>query len=702
MFASRLSRALSAALVMLVVTAGAPAWAASAGPSPTPAEPSFVPAVSGNGRYVSFSSGHDLLHDGGGGLYRFDRQSGTTVRANVDGTGRPFSRYAPGSRLSADGDRVVFAAVEPGAPQGTDIDQIWVHEFSTGRTMLASATPAGKPTAGGIDPWSSISPDGRFVAFSAESGDLVAGDRPTQSESEVYRRDLAAGTTTRVSVGTGGLAQLTNSDASVASVSTGGRFVAFTAAAGLVPQDTDAGLDVYVRDMQTGQLELASVDSNGRLIPGSSLFGMSDDGRMVVFGAADTDRPGAAVFVRDRVAGTTRRLSVLNATGPQAGGRVTISGDGKVVALQTSTPVGADDSDGRDDVVLVDTTTAAVRPTTPDGMADPPDAQVVDPSLSFDGSVLAVDSAWHHTDSPNPGSNVDSNNSEIYTFTAPNGIWQRITPVPGTPMPGVLSPGSPGSPESPSPGLPPDGAEGRSGYWMLDLAGAVYGFGDADWYGDGGPWSVDIAPTPAGDGYWILDLDGHVSAFGAAGPLGDAMLRTGEHAMSLSPTRSGRGYWIFTDAGRVVTLGDAVSYGDMSGTSLNGPVLDSVVTPSGRGYWMVASDGGIFAFGDARFYGSMGGVPLNEPIVSMAPDPDGAGYWLVAADGGIFAFDARFYGSMGGVPLNEPVTGIVPGSAGYLMVATDGGIFAFGDVPFAGSLGDDPPPDPVVAVALEP
>jgi ribosomal protein L24E len=126
------------------------------------------------------------------------------------------------------------------------------------------------------------------------------------------------------------------------------------------------------------------------------------------------------------------------------------------------------------------------------------------------------------------------------------------------------------------------------------------------------------------------------------------------------------------------------------------------VTPSGRGYWMVASDGGIFAFGDARFYGSMGGVPLNEPIVSMAPDPDGAGYWLVAADGGIFAFDARFYGSMGGVPLNEPVTGIVPGSAGYLMVATDGGIFAFGDVPFAGSLGDDPPPDPVVAVALEP
>jgi hypothetical protein len=115
---------------------------------------------------------------------------------------------------------------------------------------------------------------------------------------------------------------------------------------------------------------------------------------------------------------------------------------------------------------------------------------------------------------------------------------------------------------------------------------------------------------------------------------------------------------------------------------------------------MVASDGGIFAFGDAVFSGSMGGRQLNRPVMSMAPDPDGAGYWLVASDGGIFAFDAPFYGSTGNLKLSKPISGMVPGSAGYLMVAEDGGIFAFGDVPFHGSLGADPPPDPIVAVAL--
>ena len=43
---------------------------------------------------------------------------------------------------------------------------------------------------------------------------------------------------------------------------------------------------------------------------------------------------------------------------------------------------------------------------------------------------------------------------------------------------------------------------------------------------------------------------------------------------------------------------------------------------------------------------------------------------------------------------------MVPGRAGYLMVAQDGGIFSFGNVGFHGSLGANPEPAPIVAVAL--
>jgi hypothetical protein len=36
---------------------------------------------------------------------------------------------------------------------------------------------------------------------------------------------------------------------------------------------------------------------------------------------------------------------------------------------------------------------------------------------------------------------------------------------------------------------------------------------------------------------------------------------------------------------------------------------------------------------------------------------------------------------------------------GYLLVAADGGIFDFSDKAFQGSLGDRPPPTPIIAVA---
>jgi hypothetical protein len=119
---------------------------------------------------------------------------------------------------------------------------------------------------------------------------------------------------------------------------------------------------------------------------------------------------------------------------------------------------------------------------------------------------------------------------------------------------------------------------------------------------------------------------------------------------------------------------------------------------------MVGSDGGIFTFGDAAFYGSTGDMHLNQPVVGIAPDPDGIGYWLVAADGGIFAFDAEFRGSVPGAlqpgqRLAKPVIGAIAYGNGYLMVASDGGIFAFSDRPFLGSLGNTPPPNPIVGVA---
>ena len=95
----------------------------------------------------------------------------------------------------------------------------------------------------------------------------------------------------------------------------------------------------------------------------------------------------------------------------------------------------------------------------------------------------------------------------------------------------------------------------------------------------------------------------------------------------------------------------------------------------------------------------MGNTKLNQPVQSIVPDPDGQGYWLVASDGGVFAFKAVFRGSTGNIKLNKPMTGMVPFGNGYLMVAEDGGVFNFSDRPFSGSLGNNPPANPIVSIA---
>ena len=271
-------------------------------------------------------------------------------------------------------------------------------------------------------------------------------------------------------------------------------------------------------------------------------------------------------------------------------------------------------------------------------------------------------------------------------------------PAPASGDPGVVTAGPPAAPKA-SP----------FGYWMLNSLGTVYALGDAPALGDPAPHlnrigvdAVDIEPSPSGRGYWVVDSRGRTYNFGEHLLMTDGIEPTAGRVVSMSATPSGKGYWIFTERGRVFAYGDAAHFGDLRAHKLNAAVLDSIPTPSGRGYYMVAADGGIFAFGDAAFYGSMGGHRLNSPVQSLVPDGDGVGYWLVAADGGVFAFNAPFRGSMGATKLNKPVSGMIRYGDGYLMVAEDGGIFNFSDRPFSGSLGSNPPPRPVVAVAALP
>jgi uncharacterized repeat protein (TIGR01451 family) len=133
-----------------------------------------------------------------------------------------------------------------------------------------------------------------------------------------------------------------------AGVTPDGRFVVFVSfAENLVPGDTNLSADVFVRDRLTGTTERVSVTSRGR--EGNDHSGItsetvaiSDDGRFVAFDSEATnlargdDNANAEVFVHDRVTGATELVSRGLDGGPATGDSPSISGDGRFVAFISS------------------------------------------------------------------------------------------------------------------------------------------------------------------------------------------------------------------------------------------------------------------------------------------------------------------------------------------------------------------------------
>jgi hypothetical protein len=250
-----------------------------------------------------------------------------------------------------------------------------------------------------------ISTDGRYVVFQTratnffeDDGGVVEGgvSRPdveppgTLREGGIFRFDRVTGALELVADGTEVHAEGPEKGEQIfqggqnPSVSAEGRYVAFSTAQRLVPQDTNENVDVYVRDMsvpltpgrsdsgaytlvsaKSGGSEPASYVTHGPSVPGAEAgaeiwpnTSISGDGNYVVFRTTEvtTDLPDHAtvdtapeqLLVRDVRAQTTTLIgreptNAKYASGDPAGGAIgpaTISGDGSTVAwVSTNAPV---------------------------------------------------------------------------------------------------------------------------------------------------------------------------------------------------------------------------------------------------------------------------------------------------------------------------------------------------------------------------
>ena len=231
------------------------------------------------------------------------------VRASVAGDGTQANGASAEPDLSSNGRLIVFTSradnLVPGDTNGND--DVFVHNMVTGATALVSAGLRGRP-ADGDSSAPAISPDGRFVTFSSDAGNLVAGDRNRRQD--VFRRDLITRHTRLISVRRGGGGgqnkALAGGRAQVSDVSRHGRFVVFESdATNLAGRDRNRRTDIYVRDVRRGWTRRVSLSTTNEEGSGASFLPrITPDGRFVIFASrADDlvaeDARGLDVFVRD-------------------------------------------------------------------------------------------------------------------------------------------------------------------------------------------------------------------------------------------------------------------------------------------------------------------------------------------------------------------------------------------------------------------
>jgi len=233
-------------------------------------------AISGDGQIVAFqSTATDLgdLPDGNDAIDIFVKNlnTGTMSNASTDSGGVQLSGDSSAPELSGDGHMVVFK----------NNGKVYVKNLLTGELMLASSNAAGTAanshSGGGGDngmhPYA-ISEDGRYVVFQSTASNLV--DNDTNDGVDVFRKDLLTGQVLRVSTGGDGQ-QLNDSllNGNNVAMSADGRYVAFLGSISTIAGSGSFG-NIYLKDLESGTITHVA----GNI---ASSFALSNDGHKISY-----------------------------------------------------------------------------------------------------------------------------------------------------------------------------------------------------------------------------------------------------------------------------------------------------------------------------------------------------------------------------------------------------------------------------------
>jgi Tol biopolymer transport system component len=337
--------------VGLVLGLASPSWGAQArtrvasrtGNGTLGDNDSFNAVVSASGRFVAFQSDADNLpgDDNFSDIYRKDMKTGALRLVSRTRGGEPANGGSLDPSISGNGRFVAFTTEADNLPGGSGLTNAVVKDMRTRRVLLISRTSGGEPAnEDSADP--SISATGRFVAFESEADNL-----PGDAIFDVFIHDLETRRTRLVSKTSSG-EPANGGDCNDAVVSSNGRLVAFECedTTNMPGQGAASGDQTYVHDRKTGKTRLVSKTIGGAPADGDSENpSISGNGRYVAFDSEDgTNLPGALVatgdqsYVHDRQTGRTRLVSKTTGGDPADGDseEPAISRNGRYVAFEST------------------------------------------------------------------------------------------------------------------------------------------------------------------------------------------------------------------------------------------------------------------------------------------------------------------------------------------------------------------------------
>lgn len=318
------------------------------------------PTLAANGRAAAYQV------DVGGGafnqdIFLTDIGTGTTKLVShvsgdeTQGIGSVFGRID----ISADGRFVLFsttanATIDPGHPGG----RLFVYDAETGANTMVGLNAAGAVVPNTYFFGGSMSGDGRYISY-LTYGDMTADASDTNYAFDVYRVDQVTGAVDRLTNGVPG--------GNETAISDDGRFVAYGGFSKVWWTDTVAGTTREIAS--SASAHDISISPNGQFV----LFS-TDESKV----SADTDGTSDVYLYNAADQGSYTLISA----GANGVGGASMSADARYVAFETSSSLVSGDTNGVNDVYIVDTADGSLeRIATMNGS--------LTPSLSADGSVVA-------------------------------------------------------------------------------------------------------------------------------------------------------------------------------------------------------------------------------------------------------------------------------------------------------------------------